>query len=83
MYSMPVFYLQVLESMCHEHRNMLEDKQPSQTIHISASTLEATPVLIMATTDLISIAVLTGHRIVTLVHLQIPMEIHILATFVT
>ena len=79
-----VFYLQVLEYMCHKHKDTLEDKQPSPTIHILASTPDATPVLIMATTDLISTAVPTGHHIiVTLVHLQNPMEVYIVATFMT
>ena len=78
-----MLYMQVLESMCHKCKGMLEDKQPSQIIHISVSTREATPVLTMVIIDLMSTAALTGHRIVMLVHLQNPMAIHTVATFMT
>ena len=44
-----LYYIQVLESMYHKLKSMLEDKQPSLVIHISASTLDATPVLTMVT----------------------------------
>ena len=68
------YLMQVLESMCHGNKNMLEDKQPSPIIHISVYTLRATPAIV--TTDLISTAALIGHRIVMSVPLQSPMEIH-------
>jgi hypothetical protein len=73
--------VQALECMCHTVKDMLEDKPPSLTIHISVSTREADLLLIMLTQDLMSTAALTSHLQITLVHLQIPMVVYMQATF--
>ena len=75
--------MQVRECMCHRVKDMLEDKQPSLTIHISVSTREPILVLVIHTRDFRSTAALTSHLQATLVHSQAPMEIHIPATLMT
>ena len=75
--------MQVLEYMCHIVNCMLEHRQPSLIIRISASTQEPILVLVILPRDLGFTAAPISHHIVTLVHLQNPMEIHIVATFMT
>lgn len=60
--------------MCHIVKCMLEDKQLSLIIRISASIQEADTVLTLVTQDLSSTVAPTSHLQATLAHLAILME---------